>query len=261
MEDVKRMIAQKKSLKKQTVKLYKLLGKKQDRLPWKEIIQEVPNIVEAIEKIEADKPRPKIVSPFRDDESKEPTAPEEGKIDMAADHGSPLSCPIFDHAFEMYEWFYKNNPEKLNIADLGWIDWFEDGYMGRHLESESEQSNLKYLLCVYRLKINYDGDGGGGQESRKDYRLGLDPVVEKRWRDIKNTIIVDPISGLSGPAKGLPPDNERTKYGFYRGIERRFPGTLTDSDWEEVKKYEGSREWELIFSKYEIYHLPRTIGE
>jgi hypothetical protein len=183
---------------------------------------------------------------------------------MAADHGSPLSCPRFDEGWEMYEWYYKRDPEelrKLKITDLGWIDWYEDGYSGRHLESESDQADLKYLLSKRPVKSKYNGNGGDGQENRKDYRLGHEPAIQRRWRDIKNTIIIDRISGLSRPAEGLATDDERTTYEFYRGIEKRFPGTLTDNDWEEIKKYEGKREWEFVFSEHEIRRLRRTIVE
>jgi putative transposase len=68
VEHYKRGVAQKRSLKNQTIKLHKLLRKKQqDRLPWKEIINEVPNVIEAIEKEDAKKPRPPNISPFREE--------------------------------------------------------------------------------------------------------------------------------------------------------------------------------------------------
>jgi len=263
MEDVKRMIAQKRSLKSQTVKLYKLLGKKQEQLPWKEIIQEVPDVVETIEKIEAEKPKSKFISPFVDEPAdNEPYAStsEEGKTDMAADHGSHLSCPRLGEGYDMYNWYYMNDIKKYNITDLGWIDWYEDGYMGKCLKDESWQANLRYQLSDRSVKLECDADGENGQDERKDYRLGCDPLVERRWREVKNSIIVDPASGLSRPDEEIAPDDERTWYGFYRGIERRFPGTLTDGDWKEVKKHEGSREWELVYHEYECFRLNRAEG-
>lgn len=264
MEDVKRMIAQKKSLKNQTVKLYKFLGKKQERLPWKEIIQEIPNVVEAIEKEEAKKPRAKFVSPFIDSPVDDKSCVEvskDVKIDMAADRGSPLSCPMFKSNWEIYEWYFVQDPEKLNIADLGHIDWLEDGYSGKHLSDKSGQSRLKYMLPKRPGKSDSNGDGEDGQENREDFRLGSDPAIERRWKNIKNSIIIDPTSNLSHPAGGLTADDKQIWYEFCRGIEKRFPGTLNDADWQEIAKYETTREWELVFHEYEIYRLTRTINE
>jgi putative transposase len=264
LEDVKRMIAQKKSLKNQTVKLYRLLGKKQDQLPWKEIVQEIPNVVEAIEKEEAEKPKAKFISPFSDNPADGEhcvEAPEEVKPRMAADMGSPLSCPLFKSNWEMYDWYFVQNPEKFNVADLGHIDWLEDGYFGKHLSEKSGQSRLKYMLCKRPGESNPDGDDEDGQGKREDYRLGCDPAIENRWREIKSFITVDPISGLSHPAGGLPEDDERTWYEFCRGIEKRFPGTLNDADWKKIAQYEATREWEFIFHEYEIYRLDRPITE
>jgi hypothetical protein len=262
MEDLNRQRAQIARIKRDVIKVCREGGPKiLERLPLKEIIYKVPGIDKDIEKIEAEKPRSKFISPFVDEpvDSDSCIVPDEpGKVDIAADHGSPLSCPRFDAGWEMYEWYYKNDPKKFNITDLGWIDWHEDGYSGRHFESESAQADFKYLLSKRPVKSEDDGNGGDGQEDRKDYRLGHDPAILKRWRDIKNTIIVDPISSLSRPAEGLPPDDERTTYEFYRGIENRFPGTLTERDWDEVKKYEASREWEFVFKEYEIYCLRRV---
>ena len=233
-----------------------------ERLPLKEIVYEVPNMDKDIEKIKA-KERAKFISPFIDDPEDSElciATVEEGKIDMAADNGSSLSSPKFKESFEMYEWYYINDLEKYNIADLGWIDWHEDGYLGRHFESESSQENFRYLLAKRSVKSGHDENDGDGQENRKDYRLGHDPAIERRWTDIKNTLIVDPISGLSRSSEISEFPDERTRYEFYRGIEKRFPGTLTDADWEEVKKYEATREWEFIFHEMEIYRLNRTIA-
>lgn len=161
----------------------------------------------------------------------------------------------------MYDWYLVHDPEKYNFADLAWIDWYEDSFWGEKLEEESWQSYLRSCLDKRPGKSEQDGDGGDGQQNRKDYRLSHDPAIEKRWSDMKNTIALDPISGLSRPFEGFPTDDEQTRYRFYRGIEKRFPGTLTDGDWEEVKKYEETREWEYLFSECGIRRLTRTTTE
>jgi hypothetical protein len=156
----------------------------------------------------------------------------------------------------MYEWYFKNDPIGYNIADLGFIDWFEDGYFFKGLyKGKSGQSSLKYLHSQHPIKSEHNGEG---QENREDYSLGHDPAIERRWKQMKNTIITDPISGLSRPAEEPPFEDERTRYEFYRGIENRFPGTLTDRDWDEVKKYEASRQWEFVFKEEGIYRLRRV---
>lgn len=260
MEDVKRMIAQKKSLKNQTVKLYKLLGKKQEQLPWKEIIQEVPNVVEAIEKIEAEKPKPKFISPFADEPAdNEPCVapPEKGKIDMMADHGSPLSCPYFKEGYEMFDWYCAHDPEEFNIADLIWIDQFYDSTLYEVMyRYESAQFQLRSLWSKRPIRSK-----GSEDETLVFDAITQDTGVESRWCRFKKAIIVDQISGLSRPVQGEDPLFERDlmRYGFYRGIERRFPGTLTEADWEEVKKYEGSADWRLFYSGDRHPHLIKLI--
>jgi putative transposase len=218
-----------------------------------------PELLEYIETQEAKKPENKRISPFADNpESEMPIKEETDKVDMAADHGSsPLSCPRFKNSYEMYEWFFTNDLEKYKIVDLGWIDWFEDGYSYKGLyENESGQSYLKYLRSNHPIKSEHNGND---PSNWKDYSLGHDPAIERRWKHIKNTIIVDPISGLSRPAEEPQFQNERTGYEFYRGIEKRFPGTLTGADWEEIKKYEATREWDLCFFEREIDRLRRTV--
>jgi putative transposase len=118
MEDVKRMIAQKRSLKSQTVRLYRLLGKKQEQLPWKEIIQEIPNVVETIEKVEAKKPQPRIISPFLD--SPEPKAEIEGHGDIETE--SESGRPKFEYDFEMYDWVMEQ--DVISPYDRDWITYY-----------------------------------------------------------------------------------------------------------------------------------------
>jgi hypothetical protein len=256
MEELNRQRAEIRRIKRDVIKVCREGGPKVlERLPLKEIVYKIPNIDKDIEKIEAEK-RTKFISSFVDEpvDSDSCIAPgETDKVDMAADHGSPLSCPYLKETWEIYEWYFVQDPEKLNIADLGFIDWYEDSYMGKDLQGESWQSYLKHLLA----KRPGGSEDNGNDMDREDYRLGHDPAIERRWKQMKDTIIVDPESGLSRPAEE-PPD-EHIKYEFYRGIENRFPGTLTDRDWDEVKKYEANRNWEFVFKESEIYRLRRTV--
>lgn len=264
MEDFKRMTAQKKSLKNQTVKVYKLLGKKQDLLPWKDIVQEIPNVVEAIEKIEAKKPKSKFISPsVNEPTDNEPyVVPSEGgKIDMAADHGSPLSCPWFKEKWEIFEWYCQNDPEKFNIEDLIWIDSFYDStlYEACYRE-ESGQNCLERLFSKRLIKPEASEDGMPICQG-----ITKDAAVENRWRRIKRAIIVDQISGLSHPDHDEEPvfkdEWNWFRYGFYRGIEKRFPGTLNEADWEEVKKYEAGDGWKFHYSECRNPRLRRALAD
>jgi hypothetical protein len=232
------------------------------RLPLKEIAYEIPKIDMEIEKVEAEK-LSKRISPFCDDfrNSDLPTVQaEESNIDTRKDDVSVLSCPVFKYAYEMYEWFYLEDPKGIKkIIDLTWIDWYEDSYWGKNLKSESDQNQLKFLLSKRRAKLENVPYSGDLQEERTDYRLGCDPVIEAHWREIKNNTVVDPISGLSRLIDQSEFPSERTEYEFYRGIEKRLPGTLTDTDWRRIEEYQTTREWERIFHEMEIYRLYRTV--
>lgn len=266
MEAVKDVLRLKKKVKNATRKLCGLLETKEaSQIDWSRTRQ--PEIREAIQKIEeAKEPRLINCSPFPDEPDEKLVLPEEScvappeedKIDVTADPDSALSCAWFGSQWEMYEWYYKRDPAAHNIADLGQIDWLEDGYFGRHYGSGSSQRHFKYLLSQRPGEAEYDAEN---EEDGRDYRLGRDPAIEERWREIKNGITIDSISGLSSPAGGLPGDNEELRYRFYRGIENRFPGTLTDSDWGEVKKYQGTRDWERMHHEMEIPRLTRALNE
>jgi putative transposase len=71
VEEFKRQIARKRRLKRQTTNDVRRNPKALETLPWRKIIQEVPNTVEALEKIEAEKPVTKNISPFVDDPAEE----------------------------------------------------------------------------------------------------------------------------------------------------------------------------------------------
>ncbi len=156
MEHVKRMIAQKRSLKRQTIRLCKILGTKQDLLPWKEIIQEVPNVIETIENIEAEKPASRTISPFVDGviysegwEGERPIrissfldAPIDSEFDIARGT-DPLAAeeePCEDKPkyklpkdwsnfkgewWERYDYHMAQDPASLNQEDLEFIDWYK----------------------------------------------------------------------------------------------------------------------------------------
>jgi hypothetical protein len=166
MEDVKRMNAEKRHLKNQTVKVYKMLGRKADLLPWKEITQEIPDVIETIEKIDAEKFRPSKVSAFVDgiDYAEEPSpslsegqssieAEKQGaevlssSVDGPVQQGLPikkaeekaaivdprtgLSRPsngaFFSNEWEYYDWY--RAVEKESPGTLNDADWrYIEGY-------------------------------------------------------------------------------------------------------------------------------------
>lgn len=126
MEEVKRQIAQKRKLKKQTIGLYRLLDyKASEILPWKEIVNKVPSIIETIEKIEAEKPATKFISPFvngvtyNESTSKEPTE-EEPKYKPPQDWNNFAG----DH-WERFDYHMKQEPGTLSQDDLDFIEWYK----------------------------------------------------------------------------------------------------------------------------------------
>jgi putative transposase len=150
MEAVKEVIRLKKKVKNTTRKLCDLLDTKAAaQIDWNKT--RTPEISEAIQKIEdAKKPKVVNISPFVDGvkySDQQAPAANPCKIDMAADHGSPLSCPWFaDRWHEQYEWYVSNNPKNFNADDLDWIRWYE---MTTQWESiygnESGQRRLSHI--------------------------------------------------------------------------------------------------------------------
>jgi putative transposase len=199
MEDVKRRIAQKRGLKKQTVKLYKMLGRKADALPWKEIVQEIPDVNEIIEKIEAEKPRPPIISPFIDgidcsnevgplfsqepnltdsksqkneivspfiDEQIQKDLPTKGpaKKLIIVDPRTGLSRPsdgrVFKNEFEYYDWY--RAIEEMSPGVLNEADWGKiETYEGSE-EWEDYYGRSKYA----RMAKAASDSGNSDLESR-----------------------------------------------------------------------------------------------
>ena len=121
VEDVKRMITEKRGLKKQTVKLYKLLGHKaSEQLPWKEIVETVPNVVETIEKAQSEvevkaKEKRKIITPFLEEPVKKDAV-------IARRGDAENGRPWFYDDYEKYDWLMAQ--PALSEKDTEWIDHF-----------------------------------------------------------------------------------------------------------------------------------------
>jgi hypothetical protein len=98
------------------VKLHRMLGMKASQsLPWKEIVAEVPNVVEAIEKIENQKKVVRI-SPFIEEE------PQRAE---SIEHGAETTDgrPWFDNDYHKYDWLMTQ--QNLSQDDLDWIEDFK----------------------------------------------------------------------------------------------------------------------------------------
>jgi hypothetical protein len=196
LEDVKRMIGQKKSLKKQTVKLYRLLGKKQEQLPWREIIQEVPSVLEAIEKIEAEKPKAKFLSPFVDgvtysDESDRrkpefisPFIDEPEAIDAESPRDATTNQrPRWKYDYEKYDWLMEQGT--LTPADRKWIDWYRNFSSGLKHKKFTDEEELDRKVMLYEESRNLQkykppkdwSEFKGEWWEKYDYLLAQDPAT------------------------------------------------------------------------------------
>jgi len=178
MEDVKRRIAQKKSLKNQTVKLYKLFGKNQDRLPWKEIIEEAPNVIKAIEAEEAKKPpESKRITPWIDEPERIGT--EANQLESSDQNGN--ARPRWEYDYEKYDWLMEQ--VTLTPADRKWIDDYRaSSSLHKHkVFNDAEELDKKVALCEESKKSeeylpakDWSGFSGDWFE-RYDYHLKQDP--------------------------------------------------------------------------------------
>lgn len=165
MEEIKRQISKQRSLRNQTVKLHQMLGMKAVKvLPWKEIMAEIPNVIETIEKVENEK-ECVHVSPFLDEDEKmsqdpvsatEETDPDgkavlvdgkpvivKGRAVIVTER-SPLSLPeggrFFQDDYKRYEWYQdveKQCPGALNLEDWGWIYDFERSGFWKSIYSQA----------------------------------------------------------------------------------------------------------------------------
>jgi putative transposase len=181
MEEVKRRITQKRGLKKQTVKLYKMLGRKAESLPWKEIIQEIPDVIETIEKIEAEKFKTTPISPFVDgseittEELNRAFPPDENEIQVDPETGlakllwvdprSGLSRPTkndyFDSMWEYYDWYKKIEkefPGALNDKDWAHLRDFEATKLCRGLYGGSDYFPVKRTMLKQSAMDNESGE-------------------------------------------------------------------------------------------------------
>lgn len=225
-----------------------------------------PELLEYIEAQEAKKPENKIISPFLDDWVPEtPIQTEEEKIDMAVDHGQPFSGPFFREWRERFDYFMQQDPEKLNIADLCWMgERMDDHEFWNIMGPDTAKNNWEWLRSKRPAKVaQSEGETAsvhnyGGQEKKEDG--DVDEALENRWHQIKKGLIVDPDTGLSEPAidAKVLTECEWVRYMFYREIEKRFLGTLTDADWKWIEKYEAGKDWEFLYSStYKYARLAR----
>ena len=129
MEAVKRAISAKRSLKSQTVRLHKMLGARSaEALPWREIVEEVPDVVRAIEKREekAQSSKLKVTKLFEEDET-DPKGPFHGQTDKTNEMNTAdeeQDRPWFgDKDYEKYDWL-QEHPEAVNDRDKAWMEDF-----------------------------------------------------------------------------------------------------------------------------------------
>jgi hypothetical protein len=262
MEDVKRKIAQKRGLKKQTVKLYKMLGHKADSLPWKEIIQEIPNIPEIIEKMEAEKPKKNFISPFVDgvnygEETEGLTLRIPDKDAVIVDPRSGLTRPdgpAFDNEFEYYEFYAKIEkklPGTLNDKDREWIREYEateqwkQFYEGKTLFPISKPKDKsrtterpwfkgdyeKYDWLMKQDSFDQD-DRDFIREFRKESSLYKHTTFDDD-EELDKKIIKEPEANLSrkGSGKHVVIVDPRT------GLSRPADGTIHEDQWEKYDWY------------------------
>jgi len=143
MQAVKQGISQKKRLKKQTVQLAKAAiqsGRSLPELPWNEVVSQVPNIPETIERIEAETSAPDETKFIKDIQAIEQKVVQlsnkqkekRGDTDSQAD-----DVPFFGaDTWRAYEWYRQQYLEK-----------------GRPLRDEKEVEFIKWFITtdMYRL--------------------------------------------------------------------------------------------------------------
>jgi putative transposase len=199
MEEVKRRIAQKRDLKKQTVKLYKMLGQKAGSLPYKEIIQEIPEIVETIEKIEIERFQPRLTSPFPEESVQDPPIEKTGKA--KAKTARKNSVPWFADEYEKYGWIMRQEaisqehrdfiPDFRSRALLYKNTTFDD-------EEELDRKVIRYQGAKMEPQFS-DEDDQAGFEWAWDYYENLlekESLTENQIRFIK-----DYESGIIAPGE------------------------------------------------------------
>jgi len=119
LETFKRAQARKHSLKKETVRVTRLLGPEAEKsLPWTQIVAEAPDVIGAIERAEREKNPPMLnPSPFLDSATENTESAEQIKIKE-----SSRGRPWFFNDYEKYDWVIKQ--ERLTSDDRKFIDDF-----------------------------------------------------------------------------------------------------------------------------------------
>ncbi|MFB3887618.1 MAG: Mu transposase C-terminal domain-containing protein [Thermodesulfobacteriota bacterium] len=184
MEDVKRMLTQKRSLKRQTVKLVSMFGGRQGQLPLKETIEEVQAVIETKKAV------PRIISPFADD-------------------------------------------EPLDIAPLPSLGQDKP-------EAPAETSEPKPGSLI--------------EKSIQD----KDEIIFGQGLEGDSILFIDPRTNLNRPSDGTVFKNEFEYYEWYRAINEKFPGILTDEDWKKIERYEATEEWRDFYGKRGIPCMERS---
>jgi hypothetical protein len=75
----------------------------------------------------------------------------------------------------------------------------------------------------------------------------------------KSSIFVDPRTGLSRPSDGTIFKEEFEYYDWYRAIEEKYPGTLNNTDWRNIERYEATEDWKDYYGRIGYARMTRTI--
>lgn len=120
---MKREMARKRALKKETLRVTRLLGKDADKaLPWTEIVPTVPDVVGAIEKAERER-TPAMLNPSPFGEETQNFTADPGETVEKKNAKEPNGGrPWFFDEYEKYDWLMKQ--ETLTAEDREWIDDF-----------------------------------------------------------------------------------------------------------------------------------------
>jgi len=142
MEIFKREMARKRSLRRETIKVARMIGDKIDAvLPMREIVAQIPDVVGAIEKAQTEMHPPALnPSPFFEGEEMQVPSPRpspargeggikesssargEGGIGEETGSRSPLSGPWQPDSPSRLEWYERQHPAMLTEADRSWIE-------------------------------------------------------------------------------------------------------------------------------------------
>jgi hypothetical protein len=76
-----------------------------------------------------------------------------------------------------------------------------------------------------------------------------------------HTIFVDLRTGLSRPGDGTIFKNAFEYYDWYRAKEESSPGILNDKDWQWIREYEVSEEWEDYYGRSKYTRMARATSD